>query len=135
MKILLAGLLACATFVASAQVNCTLSPAVSPLNEVASAGEDVTFTAVISGGTGPFNMYWANEKGQALTPLVGSNTALTLSNVNPSDAGLYFLVVYDLGTGCGSVTAGKLFVQTGARGKMHGGPALFTPEILSLSGE
>lgn len=120
-SLVLTGLVALSAWCAMGQ-NCTLTAGVSPLNEFASAGEDVTFTANITGGVGPFNMYWADGRGRALSPLNGANTSVTLDNVTPGDAGLIFLVVYDLGTGCGTVTAGKLFV-------VNAGGRLFPKEL------
>ncbi len=110
---LVSGLL---TLTSLAQQACSLTAAVSPLNYRATQGETVVFTADIV-GVGPFNVYWANEKGVVLSGLVGDNRTIAISNVNASDAGLIYLVVYDLSTGCGTVTAARLSVASGVRGQ------------------
>jgi hypothetical protein len=111
--LLLSALIALNCWVAAAQVNCTLTAGVAPLNEFAVAGETVTFNATVTGGSGNYSMYWWSEgRRTLLSAYTGPNTGITIANVLPADAGLIYLVVYDLGTGCGTLTAGKLFVAT-----------------------
>ncbi len=103
--LLLAGLLAISTWVASAQVNCTMVPAVTPLNQFAFTGGTVTFTANITGGVAPYFVYWADQQGR----LLGTQNSITLTQVDAADAGLIYLMAVDQ-QGCGALTAGKLFV-------------------------
>jgi hypothetical protein len=112
LKFLLVGLAAISISALSALAQDCFTAAVTPLNTFAIPRQTVTFTANITGGVGPFSMYWVTEKGRLLTSFTGDNRAVALSNVTQADAGLVYLVCYDLGTGCGSVTAGKLFVSS-----------------------
>lgn len=120
----LAGLLAFSSLSVFAQARgCDNPPvgAVVPLNQTATVGDTVTFTANITGGTPPYMHYWADLKGN----FYGSTPSFHLINVQPSQEGLYFLMVWDA-NGCSSLTAGKLFVKPA-------GSALFSKELSFLT--
>ncbi len=124
-SLLLAGLLAglfCLTGCPAKAQNCANPPVASvvPLNQFAAPGSTVTFTAQVGGGVGPYFIYWADLNGG----FYGNGFQMTLNNVQPEDAGLYFAMVVDQ-QGCSSLTAGKLFVQNPGRGNGRRAAGIF----------
>jgi hypothetical protein len=70
-----------------------------PANQVAAAGSNVTFSASVD-GSAPFSYQWRLNETNALAG--ATNLSVTVSNVQPENAGSYSLVVTNVG---GAVTS------------------------------
>jgi hypothetical protein len=62
-------------------------------------GDTLTLTVTVSGGIPPLTYEWKRDRGTKAVENVGTNSpTLSLSPVQPSDSGTYWVVVSDSGT-------------------------------------
>ncbi|MDR3460674.1 MAG: immunoglobulin domain-containing protein [Verrucomicrobiae bacterium] len=100
-----------------------------PQNTTNTTGQSVTFTVVV-GGTGPLAYQWYFNTN---TPVAsGTNSALTINNLQTTNAGSYSVVVTNA---AGSVTSSNAFlaVSSGAPAKPQVAGIIFSNGIVSLT--